>query len=129
MEIGNRIYDMRKKNGLSQEALAEKLNVTRQTISKWELGESTPDLEKLIAIHDLFGISMDELILNETQENVESKGESQGSKTDWKETVFTPENKVRTKKAGKIAAIILGCFFAVDVISLVIYLLLFGMPK
>ena len=45
MEIGNKIQELRKKNGLSQEQLAEKIGVARQTISKWELGETYPDLE------------------------------------------------------------------------------------
>ena len=43
MKIGKKIMDLRKKNGLSQEELAEKVGVARQTISKWELGETSPD--------------------------------------------------------------------------------------
>ena len=46
MEIGNKIMELRKKSGLSQEELAEKVGVARQTISKWELGETSPDLGK-----------------------------------------------------------------------------------
>ena len=46
MEIGNKISELRKKNNLSQEALAEKIGVTRQTISKWELGETSPDIKQ-----------------------------------------------------------------------------------
>lgn len=44
--------------------LANRLNVTRQMISKWEVGDSTPDMEKLIALSDLFEISLDELVLD-----------------------------------------------------------------
>lgn len=47
MTIGEKIQKLRKQRGLSQEALAEKVTVTRQTISKWELGQSLPDLESL----------------------------------------------------------------------------------
>ena len=46
MEIGNRILELRKESKLSQEQLAEKMNVTRQTISKWELNETTPDIKQ-----------------------------------------------------------------------------------
>ena len=48
MEFGNRLYELRKQKGLSQEELANRLDVTRQTISKWELGDSTPDMDKLV---------------------------------------------------------------------------------
>ena len=46
MEFGNRLYELRKQKGLSQEELANRLDVTRQTVSKWELGDSTPDMDK-----------------------------------------------------------------------------------
>lgn len=46
MEIGNKIMELKKKNNLSQEDLAEKVGVARQTISKWELGETSPDLKQ-----------------------------------------------------------------------------------
>ena len=46
MELGKQIYELRKKANLSQEQLAEKVGVSRQTISKWELGETAPDLSK-----------------------------------------------------------------------------------
>lgn len=54
--------ELRKSRGWSQEELGEKLGVTRQTVSKWELGETTPEMEKIAAISELFGISTDELI-------------------------------------------------------------------
>ena len=47
MEFNNKLYELRKQKGFSQEELANRLNVSRQTISKWEVGESTPDMEKL----------------------------------------------------------------------------------
>ena len=50
MEFGNRLYELRKQKGLSQEELANLLDVTRQTVSKWELGDSTPDMDKLVAL-------------------------------------------------------------------------------
>lgn len=65
MEFGNKLLELRKKENLSQEALAEKLNVTRQTISKWELNETSPDLKQALLISKLFNISLDELVNND----------------------------------------------------------------
>ncbi len=61
------LYALRKKSGLSQEALAEKLDVSRQSISKWESGASMPETEKLIAIGEFFGVTLDELIGHEPE--------------------------------------------------------------
>ncbi len=60
--LGQRIQNLRKRQGLSQEALAEKLNVSRQAVSKWETGLSNPDSQNLILLARLFNVSMDELI-------------------------------------------------------------------
>ena len=62
MNINEKIYTLRKERGLSQEELANELNVSRQTISKWELGESTPDFDKIVPLCELFGISTEELL-------------------------------------------------------------------
>lgn len=62
MDLGENLYNLRKKKNLSQEEVAEKLNVTRQTISKWETGESKPDFDKIIPICELFEITSDELL-------------------------------------------------------------------
>ena len=59
MTIGEKIQKLRKQRGLSQEALAEKVTVTRQTISKWELGQSTPDLDFIAQLSDIFNVSSD----------------------------------------------------------------------
>ena len=64
MEFGNKLYEMRKEKGLSQEELASRLEVTRQTVSKRELGDSTPDLDQLGLLAELFEISLDELVLD-----------------------------------------------------------------
>lgn len=62
MSLGEKIKAMRQKAALSQEQLAEKLNVSRQAITKWETGKGLPDIANLIAISDEFDISLDELI-------------------------------------------------------------------
>lgn len=65
MELNNKILKLRKQNGLSQEQLAEKIGVARQTISKWELGETSPDLNQAKNLSLLFNISLDELVGND----------------------------------------------------------------
>ena len=66
MDLGKKILELRKKENLSQEQLAEKMNVTRQTISKWELNETTPDIKQAKELSRLFKISLDELTENDT---------------------------------------------------------------
>lgn len=63
MEFGEQIKTLRTKNNLTQEQLAQKLNVTRQAISNWENNRNLPDLETLLVIAQLFHLSLDELIL------------------------------------------------------------------
>ena len=67
MNFGTKLTKLRKKEGLSQEELGEKLNVTRQTISKWELGQSKPDTDKLKEICNLFNVDMNTLVDEETE--------------------------------------------------------------
>ena len=62
MNIGEKLYELRKGKNLSQEEVAEKLNVTRQTVSKWETNQSSPDFDKILPICELFEISTEELI-------------------------------------------------------------------
>lgn len=62
------LIQLRKIHNLSQEELAEKLNVSRQTLSKWETGESVPDIEKCKQLADIFDVSLDQLVNYETEE-------------------------------------------------------------
>lgn len=64
--LSERIYQLRRARGLSQEQLAERVGVSRQTVSKWETGLSTPELEKLRALCDCFGVALDALVAEET---------------------------------------------------------------
>lgn len=61
MTLGQRIHELRTAAGLSQEQLAERLDVSRQAISKWELDASTPDLDRLVLLSRLFSVSLDQL--------------------------------------------------------------------
>lgn len=65
MNLGKKIAELRKKNNLSQEELAEKVGVARQTISKWETGDTTPDINQVKIISKIFNISIDELVDND----------------------------------------------------------------
>jgi transcriptional regulator with XRE-family HTH domain len=64
MNFKEQLIFLRKQRGLSQEQLGNQIGVSRQTVSKWELGETTPELEKLLALSRLFGVSIDELTGN-----------------------------------------------------------------
>ena len=68
MNIGEKLYELRKGKNLSQEEVADKLNVTRQTISKWETNQSTPDFDKIKPLCELYGITADELLTGEKKE-------------------------------------------------------------
>lgn len=73
MDLGKKIFELRKKIGLSQEQLAEKLNVTRQTISKWELNETAPDIKQAKILSEIFQISLDELVDNDIEKTLVTK--------------------------------------------------------
>lgn len=62
MTFSEKLNGLRRKQGLSQEQLADKLRVTRQSVSKWESGQALPELGKLVAISELFGVSVDYLV-------------------------------------------------------------------
>lgn len=72
MQFAENLISFRKQRGWSQEELGNQIHVTRQTISKWEMGQSTPELEKLVELSKLFSMSLDELVgLSETVEGVD----------------------------------------------------------
>lgn len=62
MSLAEKIFSLRTARSMSQDDLAEKLEVSRQSVSKWETGQSTPDLDKIIRLSDLFGVTVDELV-------------------------------------------------------------------
>ena len=69
MELGNLILKYRKQNNLSQEDLAKEIGVTRQTISKWELNETSPDLKQAAKLAELFGVGVNDLINERNKED------------------------------------------------------------
>lgn len=68
MTLGEKIYSLRMKNGLSQEAFGEKLGVSRQSVSKWETDQSVPELDKIVMISQLFTVTTDYLLKESTGE-------------------------------------------------------------
>lgn len=95
MSFASGLYHARKKSGLSQENVAEKLGVSRQTISKWETGETLPDIRQSKRLAVLYHITLDELVEydfdeQQAREMIDSVSEEAQAKIDW--------NKVWSKK-------------------------------
>lgn len=88
MALSEKLYTLRRKSGLSQEQLAEQLNVSRQAISKWEAGQSIPESDKLLSISNYFHVSLDYLMKEETQDTISEKEQintslQTGDRTRW----------------------------------------------
>lgn len=88
MNLGNSLFHARKKSGLSQESVAEKLGVSRQTISKWETDETMPDIRQSKKMAVLYNVSLDELIsfdidVKEIQEMIDRTSDEVVDKIDW----------------------------------------------
>ena len=88
MNLGNHLMQARKKAGLSQETVAEKLGVSRQTISKWETDETVPDIYQSKKLAKLYHLSLDELIefdvdLKEIEHIIKNTDEKKEAKVDW----------------------------------------------
>jgi len=71
MDIHNKIIQLRRERGFSQEVFAHKLDVSRQAVSKWELGQSVPDVDNILRMADLFGVSLDYLLKDESPRSTE----------------------------------------------------------
>lgn len=95
IEIANRLVNLRKQNSLSQEALAEKLGISRQAVSKWERAEASPDTDNLILLARLYGVSLDELLRTEDEiplpdtEDEKAEEEAEAGKENKEEEMYT----------------------------------------
>lgn len=88
MNLGNSLFHARKKSGLSQEEVAEKLGISRQTVSKWETGETLPDIRQSKRLAVLYHLSLDELIdfdldVQEIEQAIARSDEKLNEKIDW----------------------------------------------
>lgn len=90
VEIAERLAARRKEAGLSQEALAEQLGVSRQAVSKWERSESSPDTDNLIALAELYGVSLDELLYVDERIKEDVKFEAADRATQYKQEKTEP---------------------------------------
>lgn len=88
MNLGNNLFQARKKVGLSQETVAEKLGVSRQTVSKWETDETVPDIYQTKKLAKLYNLTLDELIefdidVKEIEEVIKNTNEEKEAKINW----------------------------------------------
>ncbi len=122
MSIGEKIYILRTNANMSQGDLAERLNVSRQSVSKWENNNSTPDIEKLVLIADIFGITVDELVKDEVAENTETLSDEKPFSSDKQEinsqaiaNEINDTSPTKPLKNLKAAKILLGVGIAVAI--------------
>ena len=93
MNLGEKLFELRKAKNLTQDEVAEKLNVTRQTVSKWETNQSTPDFDKIVPISELFEIGVEELLTGKKEEK-QKKEEVQEEKVITKQEAKEKSAKV-----------------------------------
>ena len=108
MKFNEKLVMLRKQHNLSQEQVAEKLGVARQTISKWELGETTPEMDKLIIMSELYNITLDELMKEENEGKV----------------VNDPNNTNSQKLAGMTIKILKGIGIFILIVAILYVLLM-----
>ena len=127
MNLGERLFELRKAKNLTQDDVAEKLNVTRQTVSKWETNQSTPDFDKIVPLCELYEISPNELLTGEKQEQ-ETVDNEKNDEFNWNEAkkhLFTrgkddednyenmTKNQIKRKSAEVVSSSILIFFIAI----------------
>lgn len=106
MSIGEKLLELRKSKHLSQEEVAARLNVSRQTISKWETDQSMPDFDKIVPLCELYGISADDLLMIKKEEKREVSNVEVP-----KENLYSEQN--RRKKAIGISLSVLTYFSSI----------------
>lgn len=126
MTLGEKIAIQRKELNYTQEQLADILGVSRQSISKWESDIVYPETEKLIELGKLFDCSMDYLL----KEEVIEKGDVQTSiLTEISRKVVNPKNKDKSKRLLKIIGIVFATVLVIDIVSMIIYFCVLGIPR
>ena len=121
IKIANKLVELRKKNGLSQEELADKLGLSRQAVSKWERAESSPDTDNLICLAKLYNVSLDELLntdetIEEISREVKEKEEEKNRGYEPVKSALTEDEIKRNKRFNLVQAILSGSLFLVATI-------------
>ena len=125
MNVADRIQNLRKIKGISQEQLAEAIGVSRQAVSKWESEQSTPDLEKIILMSDFFDVTTDYLLKGIEPTN-EIEHMTVGDVIDNK--ILTDANGKRVKKILRYVLYVFIGVLAVDLLAFIIYVIIHGLP-
>ena len=126
MIMADKIMEQRKKNGWSQEELAEQLGVSRQSVSKWESAQSIPDLSRVVAMAEIFGVTTDYLLKDEEEKSSANAGSSQpvSSETVIKVTMEDANRYLKAKeKAAKFTALAHGLFWVSPIVGIFISVL------
>ena len=124
MILADKIIDLRKKQGWSQEELAEQLGVSRQSVSKWESGMSVPDLNKIIAMSALFGVSTDYLLKDELDAPTPSETEGKDAASPTRTVTVEEANQYMEAVEHHSKRIVLGVTLCI--LSPILLLLLGG---
>ena len=120
MILADKIIRLRKKNGWSQEELADKMNVSRQAVSKWESAQTIPDLEKILQLGTLFGVTTDYLLKDEIEEEEFSNDSS--SDTTVKKISIEEANTYLEQRKSASWRIALATFLCIlSPIALIVY--------
>lgn len=114
MELGNKIMKLRKEMKLSQDSLAEKLGVTRQTVSNWEVNSTKPDIIQIKMMSKLFNISIDELLDNDVRNIMEKK--------------ISNTERLSNKNSKNIKILVITLYFII-LVGLISFILYFTMNK
>ena len=121
MTVADKILKLRKEKGLSQEAFAEQLGVSRQSVSKWESGTAVPDTEKILAMSEIFGVSTDYLLKNEEAEVPVQNEERKEAFMDKKDIEVKTEKTKKKNPALKIIAAVLALALVVTCIAVPVH--------
>ena len=129
MTLGEKIARERKKLNYTQEQLADILEVSRQSISKWESDITFPETDKIIQLSQIFDCSIDYLLKDEITNKHQSKTTLSEKLSSIKDRMLTDQGKLRVKFALKIGGIIFAVLLAVDFVAMLIYFAINGLPK
>lgn len=127
MTLGQKLFEMRKKAALSQEQVAEVLGVTRQTVSKWETDQTTPDFDKIIPISKLYNVSVNELFgeeskeeqINENIDNQNSQNNDNNNNNMSEQEMFELNRKYKKRFAILLSVAI--CLYILSVIPFIVF--------